>query len=161
MGSLDVIDYVALEKRGIIKKKEVKKMAAPISKDGFVDFSAIGQDKINEIAGKALNGQSLGTQPTSMFSDNNLPSSPAQTPQTSGFTSFWDQLPGQTTQATTSTETSYYGNQSSYGSPTSDSNSSSNNQDNQDMASLKVKLDDLEYKLARLTEKLDLITSKL
>lgn len=153
MGSLDLIDYTALEKRGIIKKKELKKMAAPVSKDGFIDFSAMGQDKINDIVNSQ---QGQLSNPSSSISA--LPTSSVSTQSTPSFTSFWDDVPGANqsqSQSTTSTETSYYGNQSSFSSP------SSSSQDGQDMATLKVKLEDLEYKLARLTEKLDLITSKL
>jgi len=147
--SPDLIDYTALEKRGLIKKKEIINHAVPVSKDGFIDFSAIGQDKINQIVGTASSNQS------SAQSSPIQQSSPTPT-----FSSFWDNVPGaqqsaQTASSTTSSaDANYYGNQSS----TTPLSASS---DNSDISALKVKLDDLEYKLSKLTETLDLITSKL
>jgi hypothetical protein len=147
--SPSLIDYTALEKRGIIKKKEVKKMAAPVSKDGFIDFSAMGQDKINQIVNSQQQSPSLmSSMPSLISSAIQSPQSPVSSTSNSsptpGFTSFWDQLPGQTSEQT----------QSSISTPLAVT-------DNLDVLTLKVKIDDLEYKLARLTEKLDLISSKL
>lgn len=145
--SPDIIDYTALERRGIIKKKESKRLAAPVSKDGFIDFSVMGQDKINSIANSNL---------PSSLSPPSAPSSPSSSP-TPSFSNFWNDLPGQNTSPTTTTaatpsqETSYYSNPL-YTSPVSDNSS--------ELSNLKVKLDDLEYKLARLAEKLDALSSK-
>ena len=145
--SPDLIDYTALEKRGLIKKKEQEKLPAPMSKDGFLDFSALSQEQINKITNAGQISKNTTAQPSSIF-----PESPSN--KASSFTSFWDTLPGQTNQSTvqtTSQETPYY-NSSSY--PSSSDNLP-------DISSLKVKLEDLEYKLERLNEKLELITSKL
>jgi len=156
--SPDLIDFTALQKRGLIKKKEIKKTAAPISKDGFIDFSAMGEDKINKII------EQKQTNHLSQLT-NSMPSliplvqstsvqSPQQTQSTpSTFTSFWDDVPGQPqtqTQSTPSTPSYYNGSSSISGTSSYDG-----------IDHLKVKLEDMEYKLSILTEKLETITSKL
>lgn len=152
MGSLELIDYVALQKRGLIKKK-ASTGKLPITKEGYIDLGAANKELVDNIA------NSSSSTPSSLL-DNNSATSPQST-STPGFTSFWDQLPGQTTATLTAPAeaTSYYGSQSDTSS--SSSNNSSSSTDYSDLASLKVKLDDLEYKLSRLTEKLDAISSRL
>jgi hypothetical protein len=150
-----LIDFTALQKRGLIKKKEISKFAAHVNKEGFVDLSAIGQDKINQLANSQQQGLSQTSSPSLFNATASTQSSSSQS--TPSFTSFWDQLPGQTpTQSTpapvsSTAESSYYGSDSS-----SSSLSSSDN-----IETLKVKLQDMEYKLSRLTETLDIITNKL
>jgi hypothetical protein len=156
MGSLDLIDYVALQKRGLIKKQQ-SAGKLPITKEGYIDLGEANKQLVDNLT------NSSNTQSTLNQSDNSSSLAQTQATSTPGFTSFWDQLPGQTPAQTTSSTpvetTSYYGSQSDTSS--SLSNSNSNSTDYSDLASLKVKLDDLEYKLSRLTEKLDMISSRL
>lgn len=157
---LELIDYVALQKRGLIKKQQ-SAGKLPITKEGYIDLGAANKELVDNLSNSSNNQNSSNNSLVTSSSLTDNTSAMASTPTPSpGFTSFWDQLPGQTPSAPSSTETtSYYGSQSDTSSSLSNSGSSSSNYS--DLASLKVKLDDLEYKLSRLTEKLDMISSRL
>ncbi|MBS3090824.1 hypothetical protein J4217_00050 [Candidatus Pacearchaeota archaeon] len=160
----DLIDYTALKKRGLIKTKDLGK--ANITKDGYLDIGAMNAGN------PELSNASSGVSSYGGYGSSNTASG-SSSQQTPSFNSFWNDLPGQspsqtanTTQSVSATstnnETSYYNNNSAtssyYNQPTgvSDNNLSSNS-----LNELKLKLEDMEYKLSRLTEKLELISSKL
>jgi|SRR3989344_3615133 len=145
----DLIDYTALKKRGIIKSIEPEKSLGVISKDGYLDFTNVPLPAESQ---SPQNPQFISSQVEQSLSDS----------KPSTFTSFWDALPGQTP-AQTSTEATNSNNSNNYGSisPYYSDNSSSQPGSVSEINQLKLKIEDLEYKISRLVEKLETVTSKL
>jgi hypothetical protein len=115
------IDYTYLQKRGIIKKKEEKKLPYKITKDGMVDLTS----HVSEAVSSEFKDSSYSQQQTGMASNP------------FGFLDSVSQSQG-----------------SASASPSSGENSSA------ELNALKIKIDDLEYKLQRLIERLEQLESR-
>ena len=121
-GRNEVIDFTALQKRGLIKKEEPKKSELQISKDGYINLS---QKKEQEIVSSEIAPQN--NNPFDML--NSLASAGnADSEENSQST--------QTTQQTSQVSSL-------------------------DFQNLSVKLEDLEYKLERLMDKIAEIEAKI
>lgn len=129
---VDLIDYTYLQKRGLIKKSEDLKSGVKMTNDGFLDLSNVTPS--NEININANN-----------LNNNNSTSEPTANPL-----SFFDNI---SSNATTNTETTSF-----YPSTPSSLN---NSNDNLELNGLKLKMDDLEFKLSGLLEKIEQISSRL
>lgn len=116
-GRNDVIDFTALQKRGLIKKEEPKKSDIKITKDGYL---ALSEKKEQEIINSEVN--------------------PASNP--------FDMLSSLASAGNSENPQSLMQQQSAQISP-------------EDIQNLAVKLDDLEYKLERLMEKIAEIENKM
>ena len=118
-GKNDVIDFTALQKRGLIKKEEPKKSELQITKDGYINLS---QNKEQEIISNEISPQN---NPFDMLNSLAAAGNSAES-----------ENPFQTSQS-------------------AQQNSSI------DFQHLSVKLDDLEYKLERLIDKIAEIEAKI
>ena len=152
-GSVDVLDIPSLQKKGILKRAGFEKYEAEMNKSdmpsgikvtsGFVDLTSFSDPSV----------------PSSGFAtENNSPLSSLSTPGMDSPFGMLDSL----AQSASSNNGSYFNNDSnplsslSTSSPFSSSSSSSS-----EVNALKLKIDDLEYKLGTLLEKLARIEEHL
>ena len=140
---VDVLDLTLLKKKGILKIKDAPREAevidlTKVDRDGFAPLanpvsSPFGSN--SNISSNSLAGQSLPTASTSSSTGGTT------------FTSFWD-APVSTTPA----------NMDNFETPASVSSSSSSDID---VRNFGVKIEDVEYKMERLSEKLIALESKI
>lgn len=132
----EVVDYTLLKKKGLIHVPEIPRKAYSITSDEFVDVSAnkkVPRETVssaNSIVSSASNSTAATTTPS--------------------FASFFGDA---SSTATGSSVQTYYGN---------DSSNSSNSRPlgaEADLSALKIKIEDVEYKLDRLLERLDKLES--
>lgn len=128
----DLIDYTYLQKRGLIKKSEVKYEKVVRTKDGFVDLGSMKNEK-TQAKEESFPLMGLGNSSTP---------SPATNSGNSGFVSLFD-----------TPAFSQAGNDSS--------GSSTDNLSSSDLNALKIKFEDLEYKLSNLIDKISMVESKI
>jgi len=117
MGKEPDIDYTLLQKRGILKKSEAKKLPFGFDKKGMIDFTSPSVDNSSQTASSSGNE--------------------------GGFFGFLDNPPAANSG---SQSQGYYSNDSASGN---------------EVSALKIKLEDLEFKLERFLERIALVESKL
>ncbi len=149
-GSVDVLDIPSLQKKGILKRAGFEKYEAEMNKSdmpsgikvtsGFVDLTSFSDPSV----------------PSSGFAtENNSPLSSLSTPGMDSPFGMLDSL----AQSASSNNGSYFNNDSN---PLSSlSTSSSSESSSSEVNALKLKIDDLEYKLGTLLEKLARIEEHL
>ena len=139
---VDVLDLTLLQKKGILKIKEAPKEKevldfTKVDRDGFVPFAAsMSENKIESVESSSVSPASI---PSFDFLNNN--SNATNTPEPAAPVSFWD-MPVTTTSIENTPK-------------------AEDLKINTDFSNLAVKVDNLEYKMDRLTEKLVLLESKL
>lgn len=132
---IDVLDLTLLQKKGILKIKE-----APREAD-VIDLTKMDRDGFAPLANKPV-APSLVNDAVSAISSNSSSGSAASAPATT-FASFWD--------APVSTSPSNF---SSVSSDTGSSSVSESSAQGIDARNLGVKVEDVEYKMERLSERL-------
>lgn len=132
---VDVLDLTLLQKKGILKIKE-----APREAD-VIDLTKMDRDGFAPLANKPV-APSLVNDAVSAISSNSSSGSAASAPAAT-FASFWD--------APVSTSPSNF---SSVSSDTGSSSVSESSAQGIDARNLSVKVEDVEYKMERLSERL-------
>lgn len=129
---VDLIDYTLLKKRGLIKVKEIEPCGVKCDKEGFVDLGSIRQNTASPTADSLLSSST---------------SSDASASSTPSFASFFGDM-GAVAAATENSS-------SGFSSPTPAS------EPHHELSSVKVKVEDLEFKLDRLIDRLSSMEDKL
>lgn len=145
MGKGDYIDITQMAKRGLVKVPNQGNDNLKVNKEGYIE--------ILPNANSSSNSAPVGSAPSSpasspfSFFDNPSPSNQAGAQAGSQASSNFNPLASFDSVAQSSSSGSVYGDES--------------NTSSLDVNQMKLKLEDLEYKLSRLSETLDLITNKL
>jgi len=135
----DYVDITLMAKRGLIKMPNQGNENLKMNKEGYLELVSPAETISNNDSSGSATAQNAAS-PLSFF--DNFSSNANTTANASPLASF--------DSVNTSQTASYFSN---------DSNSGASN--SLDVNQLKLKIEDLEYKLLRLTETLDLITNKL
>lgn len=142
------VDLTLWQKRGLIKAPKQEPIVGRIDSRGYVDLTQSSDQSLVQLPSQSSQSDSAPLFPQ-LDHVTQSQTTTVQATEVSNPFAFMDM------QATQTTETSYFPSQTN-----SSNTPNSSNYDN-DISSLKITIENIEYKLDNLTEKLYLIESKL
>ena len=132
---MDYVDYTLLAKRGLLKIKKEEEGTVKVDKQGYVDYGSF-MGKTENNSGSAGSTSNSSSNPLGSFFDSATSGSASSPTSSSGFSSF-------------------FGSENSSSSPSSSSGAS-----DLGFNQLKLKVDDMEYKLDNIIARLSDIENR-